>query len=271
MSEMRAAVYVGGTGAVLPGFSVMRLAVSARFAALDLVRNRTAVVLLLVIPLILFALIHVTTGEREIAFELSAAPGLRSGSERELSILFIALTAISGLSAFLAFMLVLRPIGTDRRLVFEGYRPAELLLAKLAVLAGIALVVAGWVTALLPIFGRLPLSPGIFAGFLLASLIYGAIGLALGAVARREIDGMLAILLLINIDAGWLQNPVFYAHAHQQQLIRLLPAHQPGQLAMLSAFSDEAVIRPLLLSTAVLLVLCTAGALLYRRRVRVAR
>jgi hypothetical protein len=31
------------------------------------------------------------------------------------------------------------------------------------------------------------------------------------------------------------------------------------------------VIRPLLLSTAVLLVLCTAGALLYRRRVRVAR
>jgi hypothetical protein len=252
--------------------SLHRIATSARFAALDLARNRVAVALLVVAPAVLFAVVHVTTGERDIAFQLSTVQGgLLTGSERQLSLLFIGLTAISGVSAFLAFLLVIGSLASDRRLVFEGYRPAELLLARLIVMSGVAVVVAAYVRLLLPLFAAPPRTGGIFAGLFLGSLVYAALGLALGALVRREIEGMLVILLLVNIDAGWLQNPVFYAHAHQQQLIRLLPAHYPGQVVMASAFTDAGTAGAVMLSVAVAAGLSIVAAVLYGLRVRVSR
>jgi hypothetical protein len=252
--------------------SPRRIAASAGLAALDLARNRMALALLVAAPAVLFAVVYVTTGERDIAFQLSTAgPEPVTGSERQLSLLFIALTAISGVSAFLAFLLVMAPLATDRRLVFEGYRPAELLLAKLLVMAGVAVLVAAYVRLLLPLFAAPPRTGGLFPGLLLGSLVYAALGLALGALVRRELEGMLVILLLVNIDAGWLQNPVFYAHAHQQHLIRLLPAHYPGQVVMASAFSDAAIGRAILLSAAVVAGVVIVAGMLYAARVRVSR
>jgi hypothetical protein len=249
-----------------------RLATSTRFALLDLARNPVAAVLLLVIPLILFGLILLTTGDRDIPFQLSTTgDAVLTGTERKISLLYIGLTSISGISAFLGFLLVLRPVAADRRLVFEGYRPAELLVAKLTAMLAVALAVAAYVSALLPLFSTPGRAGGVFLGFLLASLIYATIGLGLGALVRREIDGMLVILMLVNIDAGWLQNPVFYAHAHQQQLIRMLPAHQPGQLVMASAFTDADLTAPFLLSAGYLAALGLLAALIYHARIRVAR
>jgi hypothetical protein len=255
-----------------PGRIAARVATSAGLAARDLLRNRVAVGLLLIVPIVLFVLVYVTTGERPIAFRLSVTgPTMLTASERELSLLFIALTAISGVSAFLAFLLLLRPIAADRRLVFEGYGPGELLLGKLLVVAGIAVIVAAYVTALLPLFAKPDGLSGVLFGFGLASLVYAALGLALGAIAPREIEGMLAILLLVNIDAGWLQSPVFYAHAHNQQLIRLLPAHYPGQVTMVSAFTTSGTSDPALASLGYALALIAVAGVAYWFRVRVER
>jgi hypothetical protein len=241
-------------------------------AAADLVRNSIAVALLLVVPPALFGIVFITTGERDIAFQLSTvgteAP---AGSERQMSLLFIGLTAITGVSAFLALLLVLGPAATDRRLVFEGYHPVELILGKLVLLAAIAITVAAWASVLLPLFTRAPRPAGVLLGFLLASLLYSVIGLAIGALVRREIEGMLIILLLINIDAGWLQNPVFYAHAHQQQLIRLLPAHFPGQVVMVSAFTTAGIGRAVAASASWIVGAAMLATVLYGVRVRVRR
>lgn len=249
-----------------------RVRVSAALVARDLVRNRVAVAMLLVIPSVLYLLIWLTMGEREVPFELSAlGDGSLSAGERDLSLLFMGMTSISGLSAFLAFVLVLRPIAADRRLTFEGYRPGELLLAKLVVMLGATFFVALYVSALLPLFFRPPRAAGVFSAFLLTALLYGALGMAVGAIVREELEGILVILLLVNVDAGWLQNPVFYGHAQNQDVIRMLPAHYPGQVAMLSAFSDAGLRTPAAAALGYAAVALGLAAILYWRRVRVAR
>lgn len=190
---------------------------------------------------------------------------------RDLSMLFVALAAISGLSAFLCFLMVLRPAAADRRLVFEGYRPAELLGGKALVLGAVAALVAAYVTAILPVFFWPSRAGGVFLGFLLTALVYGAVGTLAGAVARHELEGILFILLLVNVDAGWLQNPVFYAHAQNQGLIRWLPGHHPGQVAMVSAFTDSAVAGEVARSLFYAAAVLGLAAVAYGARVRVAR
>jgi hypothetical protein len=249
-----------------------RVRVSAALVARDLVRNRVAAGMLLVIPTVLYLLIWVTMGERTVPFQLSAlGDRTLTAGERDLSMLFMGMTAISGLSAFVAFVLVLRPVAADRRLAFEGYRPGELLLAKVIVMLAATFLVALYVSALLPLFFQPARAAGVFGAFLLTSLVYGALGMAVGAVVRQELEGILVILLLVNVDAGWLQNPVFYGHAHNQEVIRMLPGHYPGQVAMLSAFTDARpspeIATALGYAGAVLLV----AAALYWRRVRVRR
>lgn len=245
---------------------------SARLVTKDLVRNRVAVSLLFVIPTVFYLLIHATTRRRDIQFQLSTlGQELLSASERDLSMLFMGMASISGLSAFLSFILVHRPAGADRRLVFEGYRPAELLAAKVVVMAGVSTLVALYVTGLLPFFFRPGRPIGVFLGFLLTSVVYGVLGLAVGAVVRRELEGMLFILLLVNVDAGWLQNPVFYAHAENQQLLRILPGHYPGQVAMLSAFTDRGLLEPTGMALGYAAAGLAVASVLYWLRVRVHR
>ena len=257
----------------MSGGALNRIRTSARLTARDLVRNRVAMAVLVVIPLVFFATVAATTGTRDIVFELATGGRrLLTVSERELSLLFIGMVSVSGLSAFLAFVLVLRPLGADRRLAFEGYRPADLLSAKVSVLLGVAVAVAVYVTALLFVLSRPSRGAiGVFLGFLTTSLVYGTFGMLVGAVVRRELEGILLILLLVNIDAGWLQSPVFYAHARNQALIRVLPGFHPAQIAMLSAFTT----LPLGQETAAAVEYALGGlalaALLYWLRVRVRR
>lgn len=249
-----------------------RIRVSAALVARDLVRNRIAAVLLLVIPTVLYLLIWITMGERSVPFQLSAlGDEVLTAGERDLSLLFMGMTAISGLSAFVAFVLVLRPIAADRRLTFEGYRPGELLLAKVLVMLAAIFFVALYVTVLLPLFFQPSRPAGVFSAFLLTSLVYGALGMAIGAIVRQELEGILVILLLVNVDAGWLQNPVFYGHAHNQEVIRALPGHYPGQVAMLSAFTEAGLGPEITTALGYAGVLLLAAAALYWRRVRVRR
>ncbi|CAN5909300.1 hypothetical protein BH23GEM7_BH23GEM7_21150 [soil metagenome] len=249
-----------------------RIRVSTGLVARDLVRNRVAAVMLLVIPTVLYLLIWLTMGERSVPFQLSGlGEQVLTAGERDLSMLFMGMTAISGLSAFVAFVLVLRPIAADRRLTFEGYRPGELLLAKVLVMLAATLLVALYVSVLLPLFFRPQRPGGVFGAFLLTALVYGALGMAVGAVVRQELEGILVILLLVNVDAGWLQNPVFYGHAHNQEVIRALPAHYPGQVAMLSAFTDAGVAPEITTALGYAGAVLLLAAALYWRRVRVRR
>ena len=249
-----------------------RVVTSAGLVARDLSRNRVAAALLLLVPSVFFVVVFYTTGHRPIDFQLSAlGRDILSADERDLSMLFIGMASVSGVAVFLAFILVLRPSSVDRRLTFEGFRPIELLLAKLAVVVGSSIVASLWVTTLLPLFFGPPVPPAVFAGLALTSVVYGILGMAIGALARHELEGILFVLLLVNVDAGWLQNPVFYGHAQNQGLIRLLPGHHPGQVSMLSAFTDASILVEMAWSLLYAVGLLMVAAIFYWRRVRIAR
>jgi hypothetical protein len=78
-------------------------------------------------------------------------------------------------------------------------------------------------------------------------------------------------VLLANIDAGWLQNPVYYAGAQNKFIIRALPAYYPSQLSMIGAFTSHVATRPALASLGYGLALLTMAVAVYFIRMRVHR
>lgn len=262
------------------------LAVDWEMTLRRLARNRMALLLLFLVPAVFFAAIVATTPERRswmvlasvAPSEAAAPPGMAppSGalvraSERQVGLLYVGLAAVGVLSAFLGLNVIQGGAGASRRLVLAGYRPWELLAAKLLALACVAAVVGGFVGALLRAFFA-PERPGaLVAGLVLCGIVYACYGLLVGAAARSDLVGILGIVLLANLDAGWLQSPAYYADAPLKALIRWLPAHLPAQVAMVGAFTQYPVHRQVLGSLAYAAALLVAAAAVFTWRVRLRR
>ena len=239
--------------------------------ALELARNRFALVLLFTIPALFFTLVWLTTGDDPVAFRLAsvADDAVVEVSARRQSIVFIGISAVGLLSAFLAMSLMQKNADANRRLIVCGYRSAELIISKLLVMVLFVALISLYVALLQALFFR-PLRFGyVVLGLGAAGFVHACYGLVVGALVRREMEGMLLVVLLVNIDAGWLQNPVFYAEAHNKALIRYLPAYFPSQATIVSAFTDHALTAALLGSVVYGLCLLLIGILIYFWRVRI--
>jgi hypothetical protein len=90
----------------------------------------------------------------------------------------------------------------------------------------------------------------------------------IGSFVRGELEGILFIVLLANLDVGWLQNPIFYAEAQNRALIRNLPAFLPSQVSMVSAFSDHPIGMAVLGSLAYGSVLLLIALFIFWRKMR---
>jgi hypothetical protein len=256
-----------------PLLPARRFGTALALTAQELARNRVAVLMLFIIPTLFYAIVALTTRTTETAFKLASVPGCPfvQVSERSQSLIFIGTAAVGLLSAFLALGLVQKNVEANRRLVLCGYRPVELIAAKLTVLLVVTAIIGAFVAELLPLFFEPERLPLVVAGFALAGFVYGCYGLLVGAIFRRELEGILFISLLANIDAGWLQNPVYYAGAQNQFIIRLLPAHYPSQLSMTAAFTDCAVNRAAVGSLLYGAAFLAAALVVYFLRMRVRR
>jgi len=248
------------------------MSVGMAMTARELLRSRLVLMLIVIIPSLFYTIVALTATERLIAFRLAAIAGqpLIEVSERSESLVFIG-TAVAGLLAsYLALGLIQKQSEVNRRLVLCGYRPSELIVSKLAVLLGVIVMVGIYVAGLLPVFFHPKRFWLVVLGFVFAGFVYGSYGLLVGALFHRELEGVLFIVLLANIDAGWLQNPVYYAGAQNQFIIRALPAYYPSQLGMIGAFTDHAVTRPALacLGYGTVLLLVALAAYFLRMRVR---
>lgn len=249
------------------------LRVGVAMTARELLRSRFVLILLLLIPSLFYTIVALTTTERLIVFKLAAISesSLIEVSERSESLIFIGTAVVGLLSSYLALGLIQKQSDVNRRLVLCGYRPSELIACKLAVMLGVILFVGTYVGGLLPIFFRPERLALAVLGFVLAGFVYGSYGLLVGAFLRRELEGILFIVLLANIDAGWLQNPVYYAGAQNRFIIRALPAFYPSQLSMIGAFTRGAVTRPVGASLTYGLVLLLVALAIYFVRMRVRR
>ncbi|MBN1996028.1 hypothetical protein JW935_00665 [candidate division KSB1 bacterium] len=222
-------------------FSNLKTAMFLTFQ--ELVRNRIVVLLLGLIPLVFFCLTVLTTKTAPVYFKLVAIfpePVIRV-TQRNAGIVFIGLTTVALLSAFISMVLIQRNTPANRRLILCGFSRMQLVLAKLCVLMTVLLLVSAVFAAVSLIFLRPIYLFYMLMSFLLMGYIYGAYGLMVGALFRRELEGILFVVLLVNIDIGWLQNPLYYQGAQNQQIIRSLPAFFPSQAGMTAAFSDYSI------------------------------
>ena len=242
--------------------SLVRFAVAATLLLRDLLRRRISLLLLFVVPALFGAVALVTTAHRDLDVTFGSlvepgaevrrpdqAPdpfdlelydnGLRTVDQQALSLVFLGSTAVCFLSCFLAYYLVHKRTEADGRLVLSGYRSVEVLTAKLAVLVVVGLALAGYETVALRVLFRPHDLAQVAAGFALGAVLYGCIGLFVGAIAKHELEGIFLIVLFTNVDAGWLQNPIYYASSERRWLIENLPGFAPTQLSVVGAFTDD--------------------------------
>lgn len=252
-----------------------RVLLAARLGLADLIRRRLTLVLLFVVPALFDAVVLATSAKRDVPVVLAAlrpADTERLLDERGLTLVFMGTAAVCFLTCFLAFHLVHKRRAADARLVLAGYRAHELLASKLLVLAVIVLAMSVYETLILRPFLEPRHLPGFVVGLFLAGLVYACVGLFVGAVAGHELEGIFVIVLLTNVDVGWLQNPVYYATSERRGLIEMLPGHSPAQLAIASAFTDEtatgAIGRSLAYAGATLVVVLAVFTLRIRPHIR---
>lgn len=158
-------------------------------------REPTNVVLLVALPpLVLFTY--------ELALDpISETPGIEfAPGAAELG---GALFATAFLAGLLGVFQVVGAADSDRRLVVCGYHPVEVLLARLLTILLAGGLVAGitFVTFLLRT-DVTPERPALAFGVLVsAAVIYGLVGVCLGALVGRELEGSLVLVFLADIDA----------------------------------------------------------------------
>jgi hypothetical protein len=271
-----------------------RVAVATRLLLRDLLRRRVTLLLLFIVPALFDAVVLTTTGHREVEVTLGTLVedgaiihvagsgddpsdlgffdnGSRTVDQRGLSLVFLGTAAVCFLACFFAFNLVHKRTDVDARLVLAGFRAHELLLAKWIVLVSVVVVLSAYEAALIrPGFEPRHLVR-VASGLLLGGVVYGCLGLLVGAIARQELEGVFVIVLLTNIDVGWLQNPIYYATSERRGLIESLPGHYPTQLAITGAFTDDVPHGTVSRSLAYAAAALVAALLAFGLRIRPAR
>jgi hypothetical protein len=114
-----------------------------------------------------------------------------------------AVFAIGALAGILGLFQSLDVQTADGRLVTAGYRRFELAAARFATVAVTALLVAVVTTASLDwsVSGRLASPVLTAAGLFLAGVLYGLVGVLVGSVLPRQLEGSLVLVALADVSA----------------------------------------------------------------------
>ncbi len=157
--------------------SARRIVIIAGMQGRDLVRRYVAIALMVVLPL---------------AFYFALLP-----SHYALLVGCIGLAwSVSAVGLFV----VLASRETDPRLVLAGYRPWELLAGRWLLLEGVAAILIGAFALLFLAISRPTATGELVLGVSLSGIVAVPLGLAIGSLLPRELEGTLAIIALVGIE-----------------------------------------------------------------------
>lgn len=161
--------------------------------------------------------------------------------------------------------LMLAARDADARLAVAGYRPAEILAARTALL-GVAGLVASGVSLLALSIRTVPESLGWFvAASVVAALTYGMVGTLAGLVLSR-LAGVYVMLFVPMMDVFFFQNPLV---SDPHWLASYLPGHYVTAVAVDAGFSATVALEPLAKALAYLGLLTLLAGTAYYQSVRV--
>lgn len=188
----------------------------------DLLRRRLAMIMLLLLPAVFY--LSVFGEESEI------------GRTEEPWTLSVGVIGVAWTIAGGAFFLGLSSRRVDERLTLLSYRPSELAAGRLLFLAALASVVVGLYSAFLAALsdadtGPLALAVGT------TGVVAIALGLALAALLPRELEGTLALIAVVGVQASL---------PHDVAIGTALPFHGATQLVGVAWTSTGAILPHLL-------------------------
>ena len=220
--------------------SIKRIITALTMVLKMLFRRRIILISLVLIPVVFLTIVELTAPTRFIPFRLASFDTnlLIRESLKEVALVFFSVTSSGFLVSLLALNLVQIDNEVNRRLVICGYHPFELLISILLALLLTILTIAIYISLLISAFVPIMHLPMFIFSLMLIGFVYGCYGLAIGSLIKGKLEGVFFIVMLANIDAGWLQNPMYYAEAHNNVIIRYLPAYFPSQSAIIAAFTD---------------------------------
>jgi hypothetical protein len=207
----------------------------------ELWRNRLGLALLLGIPVLFIGVVQWTSGRVPVPIKLfyAAETARVVLSQRSITLVFACAAVTGFLVAYYALVLYHQDFEYYRYSVFLGLRPAAYAAARfilfLLLSGAISLLVTVIISRLIVL--RQPVL--VFLGFMLTGVTYGACGGIIGSLSRSFLPALLIAALLVDLDAAWLQNPVYYSWAQESSFIRALPAFYPCQMVFSSAFTDR--------------------------------
>ena len=203
---------------------------ATRYALSELARNRFALGLLVVFVPLWYFLLGALIDSAPVAFRYAGTGAFLQVNSHTLTLLTAGLNAITLIVGFLLFAQTRSSAAFDRRLVLCGYRQATLMLAKLTAMVVVAALVALYAALGLLIFWRPPSLALVWVGFFGGALIYGALGLLLGALVTSEVTGFFLIIMVSLFDT-LLQNPVENPLANKPEL-KYFPSYGPTQIVV---------------------------------------
>ncbi|MGA5605105.1 ABC transporter permease [Streptomyces griseoincarnatus] len=212
---------------------------ATRYDLIEHGRNRFAMLLVVFFIPTWVSLAYLTITDRATPFQLAATGERLAPAGNQLTQITGALNAVTLVTGFMMFAATFTGGRFDRRLAMVGYPRTQLVLAKAASLVLASALLAAYATAVMCIAWT-PKQPHLLAAALFcAALTYGAIGVVLGSLLRREVEGMFALVMISVIDVA-LQNPMVSAGA-DNPLTQLLPTYGSVQAATAAGFSTTSV------------------------------
>lgn len=208
---------------------------ATRYALLEQVRNRFALVLLLVFVPTWYYVGYLFTTEDPIAFKFRVTNAFLYVDRREVAYLTLGLNAITLIIGFMFCASTRKNIKFDHRLILCGYSQLALILAKLTSLLIVALAVSCYTTMVLATYWHPSALPLVWLGFFCLTLSYGGLGLLLGVLVAGQLEGFFLIIMISLIDT-FIQNPLGNALA-DKDVVKEFPAFAPMQIAVAGGFT----------------------------------
>src|SRR5947209_2605432 len=220
-----------------------RTLIALRMACAELLRNRLALLLFLLLPASFEALTYVTAPTHLISFELAT---LGTGESVEIparveAFIYMAVISVAFIAAFTGMSLMQKSINAQRRLVLNGFSVFQIFCSRIVTLLIVVVMVSFYSGCIVEMLIRSPRFPAMVAGLALTGFVYGAYGMLVGSLWKRDLESVLSVVLLTDIDVGWLQNPIFYTEALNRNLIHYLPGYFPAQVAMVGGLTEAPV------------------------------
>lgn len=173
--------------------------------------------------------------------------------------------ATGALAGVLGLFQIISARDADRRLAICGYPAIDLLVSRFLALVGISSVIAGVSTLTLVALTPDPVESPLwaFAGLAIAGYIYGMLGMLVGSVLPRALEGSLVLVILADMD-NVLASGIFQI---EQQYTRFSPLSYPHDIVTRAVQDGELATGELGPSLAFVLLFGALAVLAYTRTV----